>query len=77
MDTLERVWLHMLLRVKRFFSPQKGQNTTEYILILALIAAAAVATITLFGGKLREWWQKVMNLLGGGIDSGVSTGSGQ
>ncbi|MGQ4582114.1 pilus assembly protein [Lysobacter sp. F60174L2] len=33
---------------------QRGQGMTEYIIITALIAIAAIAVVTLFGGTVRN-----------------------
>lgn len=38
----------------RRFGHQQGQGMTEYIIIVALIAIAAIAVFTFFGGTARE-----------------------
>jgi Flp pilus assembly pilin Flp len=43
---------HSRLRLSRNF--QRGQGMTEYIIIVALIAVAAIGTYTLFGQTLRN-----------------------
>lgn len=59
MASMERLWLHLALRVKGFLREERGQNTTEYILILGLIVAVVVGLITVFGDNLVEWWEAV------------------
>ena len=39
---------------KRHLSQRRGQGMTEYIIIVALIAIAAIGVITLFGDNLRK-----------------------
>jgi Flp pilus assembly pilin Flp len=43
-----------LLSTKSKRSKQKGQGMTEYIIIVALIAVAAIATTQLFGATIRN-----------------------
>ncbi len=39
---------------RRFgFKKQRGQGMTEYIIITALIAVAAIGVVTFFGGTIR------------------------
>ncbi|HDS1137573.1 TPA: pilus assembly protein [Stenotrophomonas maltophilia] len=38
----------------RFSRKQAGQGMTEYIIITALIAIAAIAAVTFFGGTVRS-----------------------
>lgn len=59
MASIERIWLHLVLRVKGFLREERGQNTTEYILILGLIVAVVVGLITVFGKQLSEWWERI------------------
>ena len=42
-----------------------GQGMTEYIIIVALIAIAAIAVITFFGQNLRALFAASANALGG------------
>jgi Flp pilus assembly pilin Flp len=37
----------------------EGQTLAEYALILALIAAAVVAVVTVFGGKLHDMFDSI------------------
>jgi pilus assembly protein Flp/PilA len=48
--------------MKRFRQNTSGQGMTEYIIIVALIAIAAIGVVTLFGDNIR-------NLFAGASDS--------
>lgn len=37
---------------------QRGQGMTEYILIVALIAVAAIVAVKMFGGQVNELFSK-------------------
>jgi pilus assembly protein Flp/PilA len=43
---------------------ESGQGLTEYALIIALIAIAAVASVTLFGGSLTAYFQGITDTIG-------------
>lgn len=42
------------MKVFKRFANQSGQGMTEYIIIVALIAIAAIAAFTYFGGTVRD-----------------------
>ena len=42
------------MKIFKRFSNQSGQGMTEYIIIVALIAIAAIAAFTYFGGTVRD-----------------------
>ncbi|MCK5708563.1 MAG: hypothetical protein KAI43_13015 [Candidatus Aureabacteria bacterium] len=52
-------------KVKRFTRSQRGQGMTEYIIIVALIAIAAIAVIVLFGDNIRKQFGKAATAVGG------------
>ena len=39
---------------RRLHARQRGQGMTEYIIIVALIAIAAIGAVTFFGGTVRS-----------------------
>jgi Flp pilus assembly pilin Flp len=43
-----------IIRDRGFRVLQRGQGMTEYIIITALIAIAAIAAVTFFGGTVRS-----------------------
>ena len=45
--------------------PSRGQGMTEYILIVALVAIAAIGVITLFGNDLRRLFGQSADALAG------------
>lgn len=57
----------MLFRrtVDRARNRRKAQGMTEYILIVALIAVAAIGVVTLFGDNLRRIFGTANNALAG------------
>jgi Flp pilus assembly pilin Flp len=64
----------MLARVlKRIRKDQRGQGMTEYIIIVALIAIAAIGVVTIFGDNLRDLFAGATNALAGETKVKVST----
>lgn len=49
---------------------QRGQGMTEYIIIVALIAIAAIAVFTFFGGVVRNQMSGIAHELSGTSASG-------
>ena len=53
-----------MLRTKR-----SGQGMTEYIIIVALVAIASIAVVTIFGDQIRELFSSsTQNLQGNAVD---------
>jgi Flp pilus assembly pilin Flp len=50
--------------VKRMLTEEEGQGTTEYIIIVSLIAIALIATWILFKDKIKEFIGHIMTDLG-------------
>lgn len=48
---------------KDFCTNEQGGGMVEYSLILALVAVAAIATLTLLGGKVVSTFSKVTSSL--------------
>ena len=57
--------------LKRLWSEDIGQSTTEYILILAVVVMVTMRFKTLFQGKLET----LINTVGGEIDQAGSSNS--
>ena len=55
---------------------QLGQGMTEYIIIVALIAVAAISVYNLFGQTVRTQVGDLAAELGGGSSSGNASGLG-
>ena len=53
----------------QFKNNTAGQTLTEYALILAVIAIAVVAVMTLMGDQIKEVFQTVIEEMGGGGDA--------
>ncbi len=47
------------------FKRQLGQGMTEYIIIVALIAIAAIGVVTIFGDNIRDLFAASTNALAG------------
>ncbi len=64
----------MLAKLKaRFLKDQRGQGMTEYIIIVALIAIAAIGVVTVFGDNIRDLFAGATNALAGDIKVKVGT----
>ena len=65
----------MILGISHLLRDNKGQGMTEYIIIVALIAIAAISIFTLFGKQIRS----VVSSTGGQLagDTGSETESYQ
>ncbi len=50
---------------KRFRRDNSGQGMTEYIIIVALIAIAAIGVVTIFGDNIRDLFAGATNALAG------------
>ena len=55
----------MMNRMKSLVASESGQGMTEYIIIVALIAIAAIGIITVFGQNLRALFATSASMLGG------------
>lgn len=59
-------WFSKLFwKARRFARKESGQGMTEYIIIVALIAVAAIAVIVLFGDNIRKQFGKAARAVGG------------
>lgn len=67
----------MMNQMNSLIRSEEGQGMTEYIIIVALIAIAAIGVITIFGNNLRILFTNSANALGGAQDKQqVGTTSG-
>ena len=66
----------MMNRMNSLIRSEEGQGMTEYIIIVALIAIAAIAVITFFGQNLRALFAASANALGGEETSTLSAAGG-
>jgi Flp pilus assembly pilin Flp len=57
-------------RLTRLVRAERGQGLTEYIVIAALIAIAAMGIVTVFGDNIRALFGASVDALAG-VDSGV------
>ncbi len=58
-------------KASRRSDAQRGQGMTEYIIIVALIAVAAIAVYQIFGQVVRSQTAAIASEVGG-VDGGVS-----
>jgi len=59
--------------LQRLRKDQRGQGMTEYIIIVALIAIAAIGVVTIFGDNIRDLFAASTNALAG--ETKVTPGS--
>jgi len=57
------------MRARNLMKSQSGQGMTEYIIIVALIAIAAIAAVTLFGDHIRKMFGTSVDALAGSATS--------
>ena len=55
----------MMNKMNSLIRSEEGQGMTEYIIIVALIAIAAISVITIFGNNLRNLFASSANALAG------------
>ena len=55
---------------------QRGQGMTEYIIIVALIAVAAIAVYQFFGQTIRSQMSAIANEVGGKSGAAAATAAG-
>ncbi len=48
---------------------EEGQGMTEYIIIVALIAIAAIGVVTVFGDNIRDLFTTSNNALSGNVEA--------
>jgi len=52
---------------------RKGQGLTEYIIITALVAIAAIGIVNIFGNQLRHQFHTIVKAMSGSADAKVDT----
>lgn len=52
-------------KIQKLVRKQDGQGMTEYIIIVALIAIAAIGVVTVFGDNIRKLFGTSANALNG------------
>jgi len=55
----------MLRRVRKLFRSESGQGMSEYLIIVALIAVAAIGVVSVFGKDIRELFAASTGALAG------------
>jgi pilus assembly protein Flp/PilA len=58
--------------LNKFFKSQSGQGMSEYLIIVALIAVAAIGVVTVFGRDIRELFSGTTDSLAGNISSNTA-----
>lgn len=66
----------MMNKMNSMIRSEKGQGMTEYIIIVALIAIAAIGVITVFGNNLRVLFANSANALAG-CQTATASGNSQ
>ncbi|MFL5369370.1 MAG: Flp family type IVb pilin [Myxococcales bacterium] len=55
----------MLRRMRKLFRSESGQGMSEYLIIVALIAVAAIGVVSIFGKDIRELFAASTGALAG------------
>ncbi|MFL5423293.1 MAG: Flp family type IVb pilin [Myxococcales bacterium] len=55
----------MLRRMRKLFRSENGQGMSEYLIIVALIAVAAIGVVSIFGKDIRELFAASTGALAG------------
>ncbi len=63
----------MITKLRKSIRDESGQGMTEYIIIVALIAIAAIGVISLFGDNIRALFGASADALAGNEDRTVNT----
>ena len=63
--------------MKKLKKDESGQGMTEYIIIVALIAIAAIGVVTIFGDNIRDIFAGATDALAGQTDVKVKTEKAQ
>ena len=58
-----------MFNISRRLRGKRGQGMTEYIIIVALIAIAAIGVVSLFGDNIRDLFATSANALAGNEDA--------
>ena len=66
----------MMSRMKNMIRSEEGQGMTEYIIIVALIAIAAIGVISVFGQNIRALFAVSANALGGNTSQSSTNAGG-
>lgn len=62
-----------MTKTRKQLAKKRGQGMTEYIIIVALIAIAAIGVITLFGDNIKKLFGGSASALAGNPDVEVKT----
>ena len=63
----------MISKFRTAFADESGQGMTEYIIIVALIAIAAIGVVSLFGDNIRKLFGASVKALNGQEGATVDT----
>jgi len=64
---------NLFKKLNRIIKDKRGQGLTEYIIIVALIAIAAIGVVTLFGDNIRALFAGASDALAGETNVKVKT----
>lgn len=63
----------MISKLRKSIRDESGQGMTEYIIIVALIAIAAIGVVSVFGDNIRTLFGASADALGGNENRTVNT----
>jgi Flp pilus assembly pilin Flp len=62
---------------KTLLKNRRGQGLTEYIVITALVAVAAIGIVNIFGNQLRNQFHTIVSAMSGSTDAKVTSLAGK
>jgi Flp pilus assembly pilin Flp len=63
----------MMAQMRKLIRKESGQGLTEYIIIVALIAIAAIGVVTVFGDNIRALFGASVDALAGNDTANANT----
>ncbi len=61
------------MRKKMSFRNRNGQGLTEYIIVVALVAIAAIGIVNIFGNQLRNQFATIITAMSGSSQAKVES----
>lgn len=63
----------MNLKNRKSYRNRRGQGLTEYVIVVALVAIAAIGIVNIFGNQLRNQFSTIITAMSGSSKSKVES----